>query len=422
MADPNSSLKIATMSSLRSRFARSSLWALESAEAGDAPEGPEAQLRLQRVLRKMQQETDNAGPNVLIAMNDADASLVQSRIAQDADAGKALSTGGIEAQFGEGLTGGDIIGWARSIFDHVNSRHPILRPPDPNATVFADVGRVAVVGDWGTNLYGAPVSAASIKRVGGYEMLLHLGDIYYSGTETETKQRFLDVWPVSASRTRRALNGNHEMYSGGFAYFDHVLPSFSQASSYFALQNTHYLLIGLDTSHSEHDLDSEQTDWVKNMVSSAGSQKVILFSHHQPFSRLDVQGPKLQAALTELLEKQAIAAWYWGHEHVCVLYDKHPRWGLLGRCMGHGGIPSPRKREVTGAPVDRSLSGITWRQLEATAEAPPSLVLDGPNPFVPGEEQKFGPHGYLTLDFNGPNMVERVHLPDGAVVYEAQAL
>jgi hypothetical protein len=28
------------------------------------------------------------------------------------------------------------------------------------------------------------------------------------------------------------------MYSGGFAYFDDILPKFSQLSSYFALQNT----------------------------------------------------------------------------------------------------------------------------------------------------------------------------------------
>jgi hypothetical protein len=55
--------------------------------------------------------------------------------------------------------------------------------------------------------------------------------------------------------------------------------------------------------------------------------------------------------------------------------------------------------------------------LSASAVAPSCLVLDGPNPLVKGEEDKFGPHGYLTLDFNGPNLIERVHLPNGAEVF-----
>ena len=147
----------------------------------------------------------------------------------------------------------------------------------------------------------------------------------------------------------------------------------------------------------------------------AGDRKVILFSHHQPFSRLNQQGPDLQAALAGL---PPIAAWYWGHEHECIIYDKHPKFGL-GRCIGHGGIPSPRKSEVLSAPLDRSLNGISWKRLSATANAPSSLALDGPNSLVKGEEAKFGPHGYLTLEFDGPDLVERVHLPDGSDIYQA---
>ena len=71
------------------------------------------------------------------------------------------------------------------------------------------------------------------------------------------------------------------------------------------------------------------------------------------------------------------------------------------------------------APAERTLSGISWKRLSANAQAPSSLVLDGPNPLVPGEEQKFGPHGYLTLDFDGPDLIERVHLPDGTEIFKA---
>jgi hypothetical protein len=376
--------------------------------------------RFARFVEKLEAETAKTGAGVLITVQDRETSLLQSEIAERGEVGPPLATGGFEAKFGDGLTGGDLWGWIRSAFDHIDKTrwHSIVRPPDDTIGVLADAGRLAVLGDWGTNLYGAPVSAASIKRNGGYELLLHLGEIYYSGTKTETQQRFLDAWPDGAGKLSRALNGNHEMYSGGYTYFDDILPKFEQPSSYFAVQNANWLLVGLDTACSNHALDNQQVAWLKSMVQKAGKRKVVLFSHHQPFSRFDQQGPTLQTALADLLQNNAITAWYWGHEHNCVVYDKHPKFGLLGRCIGHGGIPSPRKTEVLDAPTDRSLNGVCWKRLSANADAPPSLVLDGPNPLVTGEEVKFGPHGYLTLDFDGPNLIERVHLPDGTEIFK----
>jgi hypothetical protein len=155
-------------------------------------------------------------------------------------------------------------------------------------------------------------------------------------------------------------------------------------------------------------------------VQKAGPRKLILFSHHQPFSRLDKQGPSLQTALADLFQKKGITAWYWGHEHDCIIYDKHPKFALLGRCIGHGGIPSPRKTEVMNAHDDVRLDGIAWKRLSASPDAPACLVLDGNNPLVQGEEKKFGPHGYLTLEFDGPNLIERVHLPDSTEIFKRQ--
>jgi hypothetical protein len=376
--------------------------------------------RYNSVVEKLEAETAKTSPGVFITVPDRDASVLQSRIAEGGEAGPPLSAGGLEAQFGEGLTGGDLLGWALSVFDWVdkNHWHPIARPPDDKVGTIADSGRIAVVGDWGTNLYGAPVSAASIKRVGGYEILLHLGDIYYSGSKKESKQRFLDAWPTSAAKVSRALNGNHEMYSGGFAYFEDILSKFSQSSSYFAVQNANWLLVGLDTAHSDHGLDNQQVVWLRSVIQKAGPRKVILFSHHQPFSALDKQGPLLQAALADLFQRKAITAWYWGHEHECIIYDRHPASGLLGRCIGHGGIPSPRRSKVLDAPVDQRRNGVQWKRLPVTPNAPACLVLDGPNPLVKDEEEKFGPHGYLTLHFDGPSLIERVHLPDGIEIFE----
>jgi hypothetical protein len=40
-------------------------------------------------------------------------------------------------------------------------------------------------------------------------------------------------------------------------------------------------------------------------VQKAGQRKLIPFLHHQPFSRLDKQGPNLQAALADLFQRKA---------------------------------------------------------------------------------------------------------------------
>ena len=258
-----------------------------------------------------------------------------------------------------------------------------------------------------------------------FDVMMHLGDIYYSGTKQEVDERFLKVWPADAATVNRALNGNHEMYSGGFGYFQLILPAFKQAGSYFALQNEHWVLVGLDTAYIDHDMDTTQVAWLNVILKQAEvkkKRKVVLFSHQQPFSRLDAQGPKLQQALSHLLEDQVITAWYWGHEHQCILYDRHPTWGFFGRCLGHGGIPEARKDEVKQAPADAAHpggAGCTWRRLEATAASPGCLALDGANSDMKKafDRQKFAPHGFMTLEFKGESLTERVLTSDGVEIF-----
>src|SRR5262249_47070296 len=146
----------------------------------------------------------------------------------------------------------------------------------------------------------------------------------------------------------------------------------------------------------------------------------LLFSHQQPFSRLDNQGPKLQNALRHLLDSKAITAWYWGHEHQCVIYDPHPAYGLRGRCLGNGGIPEVRKKEVMQAPPEKQVGKFMLKRMSKTNDSPSSLVLDGPNPDIKGEEEKFVPHGYMTLEFDGPKLTERVLLADSTEIFKAE--
>jgi predicted phosphodiesterase len=418
--------KIVTLESLQPPMAEG----LESLER-PAAESPENRLRSERyaqIMERLRQETNHAGSNVMITVPDREASILQSELARQAAEGKKLDAGGLEAKFGTGFFGGDWFGWIRSVFDHVDRRlaHPILRPATPKPEPIPDVARIAMTADWGTGLYGAPKIAEQMRKVGGYELLMHLGDVYYSGTEEEVQERFLDMWPRDAGKRTIAVNSNHEMYSGGFGYFKLALPAIGQKSSYLAFENTHWLLVVLDTAYVDHDMDNEQVAWLNlalkqsREANNGQAKKLALFSHQQLFSRLDHQGPKLQNALRHLLNAQAITIWYWGHEHQCVIYDTHPAWGLLGRCLGNGGIPEVRKDEVKNAPTEKTVEGVMWKRMAATNESPSCLALDGPNPDIVGEAQKFVPHGYMTLELNGPTLIERVHLASGKEILENQ--
>jgi hypothetical protein len=382
--------------------------------------------RHDQIIRRLEEETEKAGSaNVMITVPDRDVSLMQSELArQAATKREGLPSHALEAKFGTGATGGDWWGWLKSTFDWVDrsEAHDIVRPANATPTdLQRDFGgkfRLAMFGDWGTGLYGAPRIIDEIKKRGPFDLLLHLGDVYYSGTVDEVQERLVDLWPKDSGKLSRTLNGNHEMYSGGYGYFDVALNFLNQASSYFAFQNEHWLLVGLDTAYIDHDMDKKQVGWLNTVISGAGQRKVVLFSHQQLFSRLDQQGPKLEAALAALLKARIITAWYWGHEHQCVLYDRHAAYGMTARCLGNGGIPEPRKGEVKNAVTETAVGDLTWKRFAGTDQSPSCLVLDGPNRFVEGEEEKFGPHGFMTLDFDGADLNERVFHADGTLLFE----
>jgi hypothetical protein len=217
------------------------------------------------------------------------------------------------------------------------------------------------------------------------------------------------MWPKRPGAISRALNGNHEMYTGGQPYIDAIAKApFDQPRSHFAWQNDHWIIVALDTSYEDNDLTASQVGWLDAIVGDAQGRRVVLFSHHQPFSLLNKQGPNIVAKMKPLLEGQKIFAWYWGHEHACVLYDKHPQWNLYGRCIGHGGMPEFRPDQM-GPPVkDRQ-----FRRFDGKDLAPASSILDGPNPYIKGEETKFSPHGYAMLQFESDRLVETIHDADG---------
>jgi hypothetical protein len=403
--------------------------AIQQAAAENSPmEHAQAMAMTGAILRELQKaETAQGTDRVMVTAQHGPASRLQSLISSG-EAGELLlqpmPAGGLEAQFDTK----DWLGWATVAWAKIKNLHkqPMLRPstrPQP----MPRQGRVGIVGDWGTGLYGAPRIADAIRADRDpFAMLMHLGDTYYAGTKKEMKDRFLDLWPMRKDATHRALNSNHDMYSGGESYFQDVLPAFNQDASYFAHQNDHWTFVGIDVAYKDHDIDDEQVAWLTQVIAAAGNRRVVLFSHHQLFSGIDSQGVKLRAhpGFSKILNSQRIFAWYWGHEHRCAIYQEpDAASGLLGRCIGHGGMPQGRK-ETRDLPKAAGQEKADWRQAPARVDAtgtriaPPFLVLEGPNPYIPGEEEDFTPHGYAVLTLDGPHLTEQVMDTEGKVIYE----
>jgi hypothetical protein len=73
-----------------------------------------------------------------------------------------------------------------------------------------------------------------------------LGDTHHAGFEVEIRHNLIACWPGGVLiAISFALNGSHELFSGGNAYFD-LLPLFGRSCSYFNLGNKCWRLVALD--------------------------------------------------------------------------------------------------------------------------------------------------------------------------------
>lgn len=199
---------------------------------------------------------------------------------------------------------------------------------------------VALFSDWGTGEESARRVMREVARQNPTHAI-HLGDVYYSGTEREIRTRFLEVidahGPSPSHCTYLALNSNHEMYSGGHAYFEVTLKErFNQEASYFNLRNAHWQLIGLDSGYEDHGLKDPQREWLAAQLQAPGPKNILL-THHQFFSPYEsrARDRKLHKKVAPLLG--GVFGWFWGHEHKPIVFGKHL--GIHARCIGHGAIP-----------------------------------------------------------------------------------
>jgi len=294
----------------------------------------------------------------------------------------------------------------------------------------ADDARLVVVGDWGTALPRARDVAARMQEVTGEALaagrqvhVIHLGDIYYSGLESEDQRRFLDLWPVTlqqagAGVTSWSLNGNHDMYSGGFGYFRTVLgdPRFrhqrspdGEPTSFFRLRSPSWDFIGLDTSWDTDVTSAGQVAVLQDpqggyvaATAAESARRLVLFSHHQLVSFYDKPdiGSTLPAKLAPVLNANRVTAWWWGHEHRAITYQaargvRHPR------CLGNGSVPVLPDPD----PPSGSTPVITWHSTRTVRE-------DGQH------RTRFG---FAVLDLQ-PDRIEAAYIDDDGHVAHTETI
>lgn len=275
-------------------------------------------------------------------------------------------------------------------------RHPFNPNPPPPIRI-ADDARVVLVGDWGTGLPRARSVAAQIRRsldehdaAGRERHVIHLGDVYYSGWPFEVERRFLAHWPVEPAEADAigsfALNGNHEMYSGGHGYFRTLLgdPRFvrQRGASFFKLVNDHWQVLGLDTSYEDHQLAEPQPNWLADEL-AADERAAVLLSHHQLFGADGQAVRSLNRQVRGPLSTGRVRAWFWGHEHSCVLYEPHLNIPFA-RCIGYGGVPV-----------------YMWRRKSAPYRPPVAYEY---REFIRSGMEQWALLGFALLDFAGPEI------------------
>lgn len=227
----------------------------------------------------------------------------------------------------------------------------------PARATIADRARVILFGDWGTGIPRARAIATSIKAVldaapdrEGH--VVHLGDVYFVGFESEYRKRVLPYWPGAAGRSW-SITGNHDMYAGGGGFIKAMLGdarfSAQQKSTWFVLENTHWQICGLDSAFAPPDktgqrgaLAGTQAAQVHRLRSASSHKGGILLSHHQPFNAkagaAEIHSPAMVNALQPTLDAGLARAWFWGHEHDAAVFK--PWANVPYPCLtGHSGVP-----------------------------------------------------------------------------------
>lgn len=153
-----------------------------------------------------------------------------------------------------------------------------------------DTGKIAVIGDWGTGMGDALVLLQQIASNFHPQVLIHLGDIYYSGLPSEDSDHFVSiinqVWPQDPPLVF-TLDGNHDRYAGAAGGYYTLIANLNKSSnlpqpnSYFALRNNFWQFVAMDTGYHDTNpftvnsnltyLEQTEIDWHLDKIRNNGA-------------------------------------------------------------------------------------------------------------------------------------------------------
>jgi len=183
----------------------------------------------------------------------------QDRVVSSLEAGVVVDVGGDGEIWGTGKYEQLDPGWAEEFAVFLESlitgKHPFMG--NPIVVSMPDTLQIALAGDWGTGEWRTASNPAPSTRVANQmaslkpHLTIHLGDVYYAGTDDQEQHLFVNLWP-KGSIGSLALNSNHEMYPGAKPYFKAIAEApfgIQNGCSFFALENTNWVIVGLDSAY-----------------------------------------------------------------------------------------------------------------------------------------------------------------------------
>lgn len=287
----------------------------------------------------------------------------------------------------------------------------------PNTIAIPDSIQIGIAGDWGTGDWRTDANPAPSTRVRKalanlkLDLTIHLGDVYYSGSNDEEQQFLLALWPAGTLGAL-TMNSNHEMYPGGSAYFTQALASplfaLQQQHSFFALENRNWVIVGLDSAYYSDEeklyLDGAlypasggqvQIQFLQQQV--AKGKKLILMTHHNGLTQEGAATTAIWAQVMSALPAGAAPAyWYWGHLHAGMVYNTTALTGnVCCRCAGHGALP-------WGVAPDLANPNVAWYEKRSANDPEiPDRVLNG----------------FAALYLDGPEIKEVFYDENGGVAW-----
>ena len=309
-------------------------------------------------------------------------------------------------------------GWAEAFAVFLESlilgKHPFMAIPQ--TVQIPDAVTIALAGDWGTGDWRTaanPAPSTDVKTHMAFlqpDLTIHLGDVYYGGTADQEQHLLVNLWPAGPKGSF-ALNSNHEMYSGAKPYFQAVANApFSQqhGCSYFAVENSDWVIVGLDSAYFADELGlymdgslgpdgGAQVQFLQQLV--ATNKKVIVLTHHNGLAEDGSSTTKLwDQVMSGFPADKGPAYWYWGHVHAAVVYHNQEPQGrnVACRCCGHGALPWGQATELENAP------NVTWYEKRSANDPDiPQRVLNG----------------FAILRLDGPNIEETFYDENGGVAW-----